>query len=159
MSNKGVWNPFWKSILIFCPSIVYLGSTLFLTSSKTFDKGQKANSVVKSYFCYSPELFWPRQVKIMLEIYIKDRAVPSWTFTRCLKKIIVYLVKLLFHFIRINPIPTRLRHVIYCCSDKIYPCLVGIGLRIGMQLQKLVHLHVQFLCHKDQAFFSLCHFF
>ena len=28
----------------------------------------------------------------------------------------------------VNPIPTRLCHVIYCCSDKSYPCLVGIGL-------------------------------
>jgi hypothetical protein len=27
-----------------------------------------------------------------------------------------------------NPIPTRLCHVIYCCGDKSYPCLVGIGL-------------------------------
>ena len=28
----------------------------------------------------------------------------------------------------IKPIPTRLCHVIYCCGDKSYPCLVGIGL-------------------------------
>ena len=29
----------------------------------------------------------------------------------------------------INPIPTRLCYVIYCCGDKSYPCLeVGIGL-------------------------------
>ena len=27
-----------------------------------------------------------------------------------------------------NPIPTRLCHMTYCCSDKSYPCLVGIGL-------------------------------
>ena len=25
-----------------------------------------------------------------------------------------------------NPIPTWLCHVIYCCGDKSYPCLVGI---------------------------------
>ena len=30
--------------------------------------------------------------------------------------------------IKVNPIPTRLCHVIYCHSDKSYPCLVGIGL-------------------------------
>ena len=28
----------------------------------------------------------------------------------------------------VNPIPTRLCHVIYCCCDKSYPCLVGIVL-------------------------------
>ena len=28
----------------------------------------------------------------------------------------------------VNPIPTRLCHVIYCQGDKKYPCLVGIGL-------------------------------
>ena len=30
----------------------------------------------------------------------------------------------------LNPIPTRLCHVIYCHNDKSYPCLVGIGLSI-----------------------------
>ena len=30
----------------------------------------------------------------------------------------------------LNPISTRLCHVvIYCCGDKSYPCLVGIGLK------------------------------
>ena len=28
----------------------------------------------------------------------------------------------------LNPIPTRLCHMIYCCGDKSYPCLVGTGL-------------------------------
>ena len=28
----------------------------------------------------------------------------------------------------LNPIPTRLCHVIYCFGDKSYPCLDGIGL-------------------------------
>ena len=27
-----------------------------------------------------------------------------------------------------SPIPTKLCHVKYCCGDKSYPCLVGIGL-------------------------------
>ena len=29
----------------------------------------------------------------------------------------------------VNPVPTRLCHMIYCHSDKSYPCLVGIGLK------------------------------
>ena len=29
----------------------------------------------------------------------------------------------------INPSPTRLCHVIYCCSDKSYPCLVWKGVK------------------------------
>ena len=32
--------------------------------------------------------------------------------------------------VRINPIPTRLGHVMYCNGDKSYPCLVGIGLSV-----------------------------
>ena len=32
-------------------------------------------------------------------------------------------------FFFVNPIPTTLCHLIYCCGDKIYPCLVGIGLK------------------------------
>ena len=31
-------------------------------------------------------------------------------------------------FLDINPIPTRLCHMIYCHGDKSYPWLVGIGL-------------------------------
>ena len=34
----------------------------------------------------------------------------------------------------INPIPTRLCHVIYGCGDKNYPWLVGIGLIIQKML-------------------------
>ena len=29
----------------------------------------------------------------------------------------------------VDPIPTWLCHVIYCCGDKSYPCLVGIRLQ------------------------------
>ena len=33
--------------------------------------------------------------------------------------------------VKLNPIPTRICHVIYCRGDKSYPCLVGIGLKVG----------------------------
>ena len=38
----------------------------------------------------------------------------------------------------INPIPTRLCHVIYCCGDKSYPCLVGIGLSHILTINSLL---------------------
>ena len=37
----------------------------------------------------------------------------------------------------LNPIPTRLCHVIYCHGDKSYPCLVGIGLTHNIPKQSL----------------------
>ena len=37
----------------------------------------------------------------------------------------------------INPIPTRLCHVIYCHGDKSFPCLVGIGLTHNIPKQSL----------------------
>ena len=40
---------------------------------------------------------------------------------------------------QLNPIPTRLSHVIYCCGYKSYSCLVGIGLKqLHGRLQKML---------------------
>ena len=47
----------------------------------------------------------------------------------------------------INPIPTRLCHVIYCCGDKNYPCLVGI--EFGILLPKLSCPTVRKNCSSD----------
>ena len=42
----------------------------------------------------------------------------------------------------LNPIPTRLCHVIYYHTDKKYPCLVGLGLiEENMDLSR-IHLAV-----------------
>ena len=38
----------------------------------------------------------------------------------------------------INPIPTRPCHMIYCCVDKSYPCLVGIRLSNGPGRIKII---------------------
>ena len=42
---------------------------------------------------------------------------------------------------RLNPIPTRLCHVIYCWGDKNHPCLVGIGLKVLRLLSKVAKSH------------------
>ena len=34
------------------------------------------------------------------------------------------------NFSKVNPIPTKFCHGIFLHSDKIYPCLVGIGLTV-----------------------------
>ena len=56
-------------------------------------------------------------------------------------------------FCNLKPIPTRLCHMIYCCSDKSYPCLVGIGLtstfcfRVNPIPTKLCHM---IYCHREK---------
>ena len=58
-------------------------------------------------------------------------------------------------FCNLKPIPTRLCHMIYCCSDKSYPCLVGIGLtstfcfRVNPIPTKLCHM---IYCHRDKSY-------
>ena len=44
-------------------------------------------------------------------------------------------------FVQLNPIPTRLCHVIWYCGGKSYPCLVGIGLILWGQNHKNSHIN------------------
>ena len=59
-----------------------------------------------------------------------------------------------FKILHLNPLPTRLCHVIYCCGNKSYPCLVGIGLKQFCILKFHNYHQLKFLSGATFFFFN-----